>query len=215
MADHKTQGEKEAMEVAEASRETEWEKPSFVGDLFLGKLNLDLIHPFPEQPANDKAEADEFLRRLERFLAENVDADKIDADGEYDYSLFEGFNELGAWGMKIPKEYGGLGFSATNYNRAIGLVATWCGSTVAWLSAHQSIGVPQPLKLFGTEEQKKRFLPRLARGAISAFALTERDVGSDPARMSTTATPTPDGAAYLLDGEKLWCTNGSNAELLV
>ena len=141
MAEVKSKGAVEAMEVAEASRETEWEKPSFVGDLFLGKLNLDLIHPFPEQPAADRAEADEFLGRLERFLAENVDADKIDEQGEYDYSLFDGLNQLGAWGMKIPKEYGGLGFTATNYNRAIGLVATWCGSTVAWLSAHQSIGV--------------------------------------------------------------------------
>ena len=83
MAEVKTQGAVEAMEVAEASRETEWEKPSFVGDLFLGKLNLDLIHPFPEQPADDKAEADEFLSKLERFVAENVDADKIDAIGQF------------------------------------------------------------------------------------------------------------------------------------
>jgi alkylation response protein AidB-like acyl-CoA dehydrogenase len=215
MAEVKTQGAVEAMEVAEASRETEWEKPSFVGDLFLGKLNFDLIHPFPEQPAADKAEADAFLGRLERFLSENVDAEKIDAQGEYDYELFEGFNKLGAWGMKIPKEYGGLGFSSTNYNRAIGLVATWCGSSVAWLSAHQSIGVPQPLKLFGTEEQKKKYLPRLANGAISAFALTEPGVGSDPAKMSTTATPSPDGKGWILNGEKLWCTNGLKAELLV
>jgi hypothetical protein len=215
MAEVKTQGAVEAMEVAEASRETEWEKPSFVGDLFLGKLNLDLIHPFPEQPAGDKAEADEFLAKLERFLAENVDAEAIDEKGEYDYSLFEGFNKLGAWGMKIPKEYGGLGFSATNYNRAIGLVATWCASSVAWLSAHQSIGVPQPLKLFGTEEQKKKYLPRLAKGAISAFALTEPGVGSDPAKMQTTATPTPDGKGWILNGEKLWCTNGLKAEVIV
>lgn len=215
MAEVKTQGAVEAMEVAEASRETEWEKPSFVGDLFLGKLNLDLIHPFPEQPESDKKEADEFLRKLERFLAENVDADKIDEQGEYDYDLFDGFTELGAWGMKIPKEYGGLGFSATNYNRAIGLVATWCGSSVAWLSAHQSIGVPQPLKLFGTPEQKKKYLPRLAKGAISAFALTEPGVGSDPAKMQTTATPTPDGKGWIINGEKLWCTNGTKAELIV
>ncbi len=215
MAEVKTQGAVEAMEVAEASRETEWEKPSFVGDLFLGKLNIDLIHPFPEQPAADKAEADEFLAKLERFLAENVDADAIDEKGEYDYELFKGFNELGAWGMKIPKEYGGLGFSATNYNRAIGLVATWCGSSVAWLSAHQSIGVPQPLKLFGTEEQKKKYLPRLANGAISAFALTEPGVGSDPAKMQTTATPAPDGKGWILNGEKLWCTNGLKAEVIV
>src|SRR5947209_5097331 len=215
MAEVKTQGAVEAMEVAKASRETEWEKPSFVGDLFLGKLNLDLIHPFPEQPESDKQEADEFLKRLERFLAENVDADKIDAQGEYDYDLFEGFNQLGAWGMKIPKEYGGLGFSATNYNRAIGLVATWCGSSVAWLSAHQSIGVPQPLKLFGTEEQKKKYLPRFANGAISAFALTEPGVGSDPAKMETRAVPSPDGKGWILNGQKLWCTNGLKAEVIV
>jgi len=215
MAQTKTRGEVEAMEVTEASRETEWEKPSFVGDLFLGKLNLDLIHPFPEQPAADKAEGDVFLEKLERFLAENVDPEKIDAQGEYDYELFKGFNELGAWGMKIPKEYGGLGFGATNYNRAIGLVATWCGSSVAWLSAHQSIGVPQPLKLFGTKEQKEKYLPRLAKGAISAFALTEPGVGSDPAKMQTTATPSPDGKGWILNGEKLWCTNVTKAEVIV
>src|SRR5881275_1517571 len=215
MAETKTQGAVEAMDVAESARETEWEKPSFVGQLFLGNLNTDLIHPFPEQPAPDKAEADEFLQRFERFLAENVDADKIDEQGEYDYSLFDGFNELGAWGMKIPKEYGGLGFSATNYNRAIGLVATWCASTVALLSAHQSIGVPQPLKLFGTDEQKKKYLPRLAKGAISAFALTEPGVGSDPAKMETTATPSPDGKGWIINGEKLWCTNVTKAEIIV
>ncbi|MFZ2489862.1 MAG: acyl-CoA dehydrogenase family protein [Thermoanaerobaculia bacterium] len=215
MPEAKTNGEVEAMEVAEASRETEWEKPSFVGDLFLGRLNFDLIHPFPEQPAADKAEGDAFLAKLERFLAENVDADAMDARGEYDYELFKGFNELGAWGMKIPKEYGGLGFSTTNYNRAIALVSTWCGSTVAWLSAHQSIGVPQPLKLFGTEEQKKKWLPRLANGAISAFALTEPGVGSDPAKMQTSAVPTPDGTGWILNGEKLWCTNVTKAEVIV
>ncbi|HEY5610653.1 MAG TPA: acyl-CoA dehydrogenase family protein, partial [Thermoanaerobaculia bacterium] len=215
MAEIRTKGAQEAMDVAEASRETEWEKPSFVGDLFMGKLNLDLIHPFPEQAQEDRAEADAFLERLERYLAENVDADEIDATGEYPPEIFEGFKELGAWGMKIPKEYGGLGFSATNYNRAVGLVATWCGSSVAWLSAHQSIGVPQPLKLFGTPEQKKKYLPRLAKGAISAFALTEPGVGSDPAKMTTTAVPSPDGKGWIINGEKLWCTNGLKAELIV
>jgi len=215
MAEAKTNGAVEAMEIAEASRETEWEKPSFVGDLFLGNLNLDLIYPFPEQPAHDKAEADEFLKKLDRFLAENVNADEIDRTGEYPPELFDGFTKLGAWGMKIPKEYGGLGFTATNYNRAVGLVATWCGSSVAWLSAHQSIGVPQPLKLFGTPEQKRKWLPRLANGAISAFALTEPGVGSDPAKMQTTAVKSPDGKGWIINGEKLWCTNGTKAELIV
>ena len=215
MKETKSKGAVEAMEVAEASRETEWEKRSFVGELFLGNLATELISPFPEQPADDKAIGDAYLEKLERFLAENVDADEIDRTGVYPESLFEGFKELGAWGMKIPKEYGGLGFSQTNYSRAIALVATWCGSSVAWLSAHQSIGVPQPLKLFGTPEQKKKWLPRLANGAISAFALTEPGVGSDPAMMETRAVPSPDGKGWILNGEKLWCTNGYKAELIV
>ncbi|MBI2215417.1 MAG: acyl-CoA dehydrogenase family protein [Acidobacteria bacterium] len=213
--EQKTKAAEEAMEVAEASRETEWEKPSFVGDIFLGRYNLDLISPFPEQSAEDKKIGDEFLAKLERFLAENVDADKIDSEGEYPQAILDGLKQLGAFGMKIPKEYGGLGFSAVNYNRAIALIATWCGSTVAWVSAHQSIGVPQPLKLFGTPEQKKKWLPKLAAGAISAFALTEPGVGSDPAKMSTTATPSPDGKGWILNGQKLWCTNGTRAELIV
>src|SRR5438093_9820836 len=99
--------------------------------------------------------------------------------------------------------------------KAIELVSSIDGSVTALLSAHQSIGVPQPLKLFGTDAQKKKYLPRLAKGAISAFALTEPGVGSDPAAMETTAVPTPDGQAWVLNGEKLWCTNGTKAELLV
>lgn len=213
--EEKSKAAEEAMEVAEASRETEWEKPSFVGDLFLGRFRLGLIDPFPEQSAEDRREGDVFLAKLERFLSENVDPDRIDRDGEYPQEILDGLKELGAFGMKIPKEYGGLGFSTVNYNRAIALIATWCGSTVAWVSAHQSIGVPQPLKLFGTPEQKQKWLPKLAAGAISAFALTEPGVGSDPAKMSTTATPSPDGKGWIINGRKLWCTNGTRAEIIV
>jgi len=121
---------------------------------------------------------------------------------------------MGAFGMKIPKEYGGLGFSQSEYAKVIELITSVDGNLIALLSAHQSIGVPQPLKLFGTEEQKKKYLPRLARGAVSAFALTESDVGSDPANLATTAERTPDGD-YVLNGEKLWTTNGTIAELFV
>jgi alkylation response protein AidB-like acyl-CoA dehydrogenase len=117
--------------------------------------------------------------------------------------------------MKIPEEYGGLGFSQTVFSHAISMVTSVDASVTTLLSAHQSIGVPQPLKDFGTEEQKKEYFPRLARGAISAFALTETAVGSDPARMATTATLTEDGEAYILNGEKLWCTNGTVAEIIV
>jgi len=207
--------ELEARAVAEASRETAWEAPSFVRELFLGNLNLDLIHPYPEPDREELERAKPFLEKLERFLEDVVDGEEVERTGKIPETWVQQLREMGAFGIKIPREYGGLGLSQYSYGRAMGLVSTKCGSMVALLSAHQSIGVPTPLKMFGTEEQKKRLLPRLAKGAISAFALTEVDVGSDPARMSTTATPTADGSAYILNGEKLWCTNGTVAELMV
>jgi alkylation response protein AidB-like acyl-CoA dehydrogenase len=123
--------------------------------------------------------------------------------------------KLGAFGMKIPKEYGGLGFTNVEYNRVMKLLGTYCGNIGALLSAHQSIGVPAPVKNFGTPEQKKKYLPRCAKGEISSFALTELGVGSDPARVATTAVKTEDGSAYILNGTKLWTTNGTLAKLLV
>src|SRR5712671_3997394 len=205
----------EAREVAEAAREQEWVAPSFVRDLFLGKFRLDLIHPYPEQDPEEVRRAQPFLEKLERLLREQVDSDRIDREGEIPESVIQGLRDLGAFGIKIPREYGGLGLSQLSYMKAIELVSSIDGSLTALLSAHQSIGVPQPLKLFGSAEQKQRYLPRLAKGAISAFALTEPGVGSDPAAMETTAVPTPDGQAWILNGEKLWCTNGTKAELLV
>jgi alkylation response protein AidB-like acyl-CoA dehydrogenase len=117
--------------------------------------------------------------------------------------------------MKIPRAFGGLGFSQANYNRAVALVGSWCGSTAIWLGGHQSIGVPTPLLLFGTRAQQEAYLPRMAGGELSAFALTEPEVGSDPARMRMTATPTEDGEAWLLRGEKLWCSNGPVADVMI
>src|SRR6266702_263157 len=205
----------EAREVAEAAREQEWVAPSFVRDLFLGKFRLDLIHPYPEQDPEEVRRAQPFLEKLERLRREQVDSDRIDREGEIPDAVIQGLRDLGAFGIKIPREYGGLGLSQLSYMKAIELVSSIDGSVTALLSAHQSIGVPQPLKLFGTDAQKKKYLPRLAKGAISAFALTEPGVGSDPAAMETTAVPTPDGQAWILNGEKLWCTNGTKAELLV
>ena len=208
-------GSPEALEVTEAAREAEWHYPSFIADLFMGRLRTDLIFPYPEQNEEDRRIGDEFIARLEPFLKEHVDPDEIDRTGELPAQVIEGLARLGCFGMKIPTDYGGLGLSQTNYNRVISLLGSYCGSTTVWLSAHQSIGAPQPLMLFGTEEQKRQYLPRLARGTISAFALTEPGVGSDPANMLTTATPIEGGAWYLLNGEKLWCTNGPVAEVVV
>ncbi len=205
----------EALDVAESARETEWNHPSFSAELFLGRFRKELMFPFPEQSEEDRKLGDEYLAKVEKFLRENVDPDEIDRNQQMPPSVIEGLVKLGCFGMKIPKEYGGLGFSQNNYNRVVALVASYCGSTAVWLSAHQSIGVPTPLKMFGTAEQKKKFLPRLATGAISAFALTEPGVGSDPAKMLTTGTPTPDGKHYILNGTKLWCTNGPDADILI
>jgi alkylation response protein AidB-like acyl-CoA dehydrogenase len=207
--------EQEAREVAEAAREKEWRSPSFVRELFEGSFRLDLVHPFPEMDPAEAERARPFMERLERFLAEQVDSDRIDREGQIPPEVIQSLRDLGAFGIKIPEEYGGLGLSQTAYTHAIGLVTSVDGNLTALLSAAQSIGVPQPLKLFGTPEQKRKYLPRLARGAVSAFALTEANVGSDPAAMSTTAELSEDGSHYVLNGEKLWCTNGTIAELMV
>jgi alkylation response protein AidB-like acyl-CoA dehydrogenase len=205
----------EAREVAEAAREKDWLAPSFVRDLFLGKFRLDLIHPYPEQDPEEVRRAQPFLDKLERLLRAQVDSDRIDREGEIPEAVIQSLRELGAFGIKIPREYGGLGLSQLSYMKAVQLVSSMDGSLTALLSAHQSIGVPQPLKLFGTDAQKKKYLPRLAKGAISAFALTEPGVGSDPAALETLAVPSEDGEAWILNGEKLWCTNGTRAELIV
>jgi alkylation response protein AidB-like acyl-CoA dehydrogenase len=207
--------ETEARAVAEGARETTWDAPSFVRELFLGKLDIGLIHPFPEPEPEEQKRAAEFLAKLERFLVEKVDGERIERDARIPEDVIQGLRDMGAFGIKIPREYGGLGLSQYTYCRAMSLVTSVNGSLVALLSAHQSIGVPGPVKMFGTDEQKKRLLPRLAKGAISAFALTEEEVGSDPARMTTFAVPTPDGSAYILNGQKLWITNGTVAELMV
>ncbi len=206
--------ERESLRVAEASRQRDWDNPSFIREFFLGNFRLPLIHPFP-LPGGERPEFAAFLRKFEAFLRQEVDPAAIDRSGEYPPEVLAGLRRLGAFGMKIPAKYGGLGFSNVEYNRVMTLIGTYDGNLAALLSAHQSIGVPQPLKSFGTEELKHKYLPRCAAGEISAFALTEPDVGSDPARLATTAVKTSDGKAYVLNGKKLWTTNGTLAKLLV
>jgi alkylation response protein AidB-like acyl-CoA dehydrogenase len=199
--------------VAEAARESEWAGKGFLRELFLGRFRFDYIHPYPS--VKERPEFTAFYETFRRFLDEKVDPARIDETGLYPPEVLEGLKKMGAFGMKIPKEYGGLGFTQVEFGKVMKLLGSYDGSLTALLSAHQSIGVPQPLKTFGTDEQKKRYLPRCAAGAISAFALTETVVGSDPARLATTAEPTEDGKFFVLNGSKLWCTNGTIAELLV
>src|SRR6266446_1017066 len=210
-----SKGQREALELAEASRDPLDDRGSFASNLFIGRYDFGRIYPFPEQSAEDRAAGDPFLQKLETYLRDHVDPDEIDRTGEIPPENFAGLAEIGAFGIKVPKQYGGLGLSQSNYGRAAVLLGSWDGNVAALVSAHQSIGVAQPLLLFGTEEQKRKYLPRVAAGEISAFALTETHAGSDPATLSLRAEPTPDGSEFILNGEKLWCTNGVKAGVLV
>ena len=210
-----SKGQREALELAEASRDPLDDRGSFASNLFIGRYDFERIYPYPAQTEEDRAAGAEFLEKIETYLREHVDPDEIDRTGEIPPENFKGLAEIGAFGIKVPKKYGGLGLSQSNYGRAAVLLGSWDGNVAALVSAHQSIGVAQPLLLFGTEEQKQKYLPRVAAGEISAFALTETHAGSDPATLSLRAEPTPDGSEFILNGEKLWCTNGVKAGVLV
>ena len=210
-----SKGKREALELAEASRDPLDDRGSFASNLFIGRYDFDRIYPWPAQSAEDRAAGEDLLGKLEGYLRDHVDPDEIDRTGEIPPENFKGLAEIGAFGIKVPKKYGGLGLSQSNYGRAAVLLGSWDGNVAALVSAHQSIGVAQPLLLFGTEEQKQKYLPRVAGGEISAFALTESHAGSDPATMSLRAEPTPDASEFVLNGEKLWCTNGVKAGVLV
>jgi alkylation response protein AidB-like acyl-CoA dehydrogenase len=207
--------ERQARRVAEEARESEWKLPSFCRELFLGALRIDLIHPQPKLDEALARKGEAFLRRLGRFLDTEVDPLQIERDARIPDAVLDGLKALGALGMKVPEEYGGLGLSQVTYNRAL-MAAGGCHSALStFLSAHQSIGVAQPLIIAGSEEQKREWLPKVAKDHVSAFYLTEPDVGSDPARLATVATPTADGSGYVINGRKLWATNGAIADVAV
>jgi alkylation response protein AidB-like acyl-CoA dehydrogenase len=207
--------ERQSREVAEAAREEGWELPSFGRELFLGNLRLDLIHPQPKVDPASAEKGERFLASLREFLEREVDPLQIERDAKIPDEVIEGLKGLGALGMKVPEEYGGLGLSQVYYNRALQIAGVWHASLSTLLSAHQSIGLAEPLRLFGSEAQKREWLPKVARTHVSAFLLTEPDVGSDPARLATTATPSGDGSTYVLNGVKLWATNGAIADVVV
>ena len=203
-----------AREMAESSREDTRTHPSFAAELFLGRMAGHLLHPFPEQDPADRELAEPVLAELERALKTAIDPERVDREDLIPAEALEQMKAASAFRLKLPTWAGGLGFSQTNYGRAVALAASWSNAVAIWMSGHQSIGVSTPLKLFGTEAQKQAYLPRLAAGEMSAFALTEPQAGSDPARMEAHAEPHPDGG-WVLNGEKLWCTNGPEADILI
>src|SRR4051794_15560353 len=205
--------EKEARDVAEAARETEWTLPSFGKELFLGNFKLDLIYPQPKLDAARVEDGEAFIAKLRAFLQEHVDPLEIERDAKIPDHVIDGLKDIGALGIKVAEEYGGLGLSQVYYNKALQLSGTYHASLSTLLSAHQSIGLAEPLRMFGTEEQKQEWLPKVAKTHISAFMLTEPDVGSDPARLAATAEL--DGDEYVINGRKLWATNGVIADVVV
>ena len=207
-------GQRSALEMAESSRDQR-ALSGFAASLFDGRPEFDRITPFPQQSDEQRDQGNTFLRQLERFLRDRTDPNAIDLDGEIPDQVIQGLGKLGAFGIKIPRTYGGLGLSQTNYTRSAMVLGRHCGNLAALLSAHQSIGVPQPLLMFGSEAQKQKYLPLFAKGQISAFALTEQDVGSDPAQMKTHAELNDAGTHYILNGEKLWCTNSLKASHII
>ena len=223
--------EKEARDVVEAAREAEWKLPSFGKQLFLGDFRLDLIHPQPQLDPEMVEKGERFLADLKALLAEQADPLEIEREAKIPDRVLDGLKRIGALGMKVPPEYGGLGLSQVYYSRALAIAGVWHSSLCTLLSAHQSIGVAEPLRMFGSEEQRRKWLPLVAKDHVSAFLLTEPGVGSDPARMASTATPaepplagapvddditaTPTEGGYLINGRKLWATNGTVADIVV
>lgn len=208
-----SKGKAAALEVAEAARD-EMKEKSLAGGLFVGELNLQNARPFPKQSIMDRALGRVYVHDFWDIM-KGISANDIDKTGEIPQSVLDDLAEIKSFALKIPEEYGGRGLSQMNYAKGAMVSGIYCGNIAALLSAHQSIGVPQPLLMYGTEEQKKKFLPRFGEGAISAFALTEEGVGSDPSKLTTKAELTEDGEHYIINGEKLWCTNGVKANVII
>ncbi|HXK61687.1 MAG TPA: acyl-CoA dehydrogenase family protein [Acidobacteriota bacterium] len=187
---------------------------SFAKLLYFGIFDASRVFPYPA-PSSDEAErTEELVRNLDCFLQSEVDPDWIDRNATIPDRVIAGLGKLGLMGLTIPKEYGGLGMSQYAYCRAMERVAARCGSTALMINAHQSIGL-KALVLYGTEEQKARWLPPLARGEqLAAFSLTEPNAGSDVASIETEAVYDPARKLYRITGRKQWTTNGAIAGVL-
>ena len=219
--------EKEARDVVEAAREADWKLPSFGKQLFLGDFRLDLIHPQPKLDPEQIEKGERFLTELREVLASEADPLQIERDAKIPDNVVDALKRIGALGMKVPPKYGGLGLSQVYYSKALAVAANCHSAICTLLSAHQSIGVAEPLRMFGSEEQRQKWLPLVAKDHISAFLLTEPGVGSEPARLASTATPvelgtadddmtaTPVEGGYRISGRKLWATNGTVADIVV
>lgn len=180
----------------------------FVKNLFWGRVRHDLVFPYPQQSQEETERCEQLLARLDHYLRTEHPATEIDQNQEIPRWVIDKLFSLGVLGMTIPREYGGLGLGITSYNRVLERIGRFCGSTAVLVSAHQSIGC-KAIMLFGSDDQKARWLPHLAREWLSAFCLSEPNVGCDAGGQETTFEKTPDGEFYVINGEKKWATSGA------
>ncbi len=202
----------EGLERIEEARE-QIRGSSFMSGIFTGQPDFNLLLTPPESAA-EKAIGAAYCKEIEAFLINHVDADAIERSGKIPESVLNGLLAMGAFGMKIPTEYGGLGFSHTNYGRVLTLIASWSNILSLTVAVPQSIGIAMPIMLYGNQQQKDKYLPIVARHAISAFALTEPSTGSDAANVQTEAILSSDGSHFTINGNKQWCTNSPIARYL-
>jgi acyl-CoA dehydrogenase family member 9 len=186
----------------------------FAKGLFQGHFVADWVMPYPRIAAAQQVELDGTLTELRKFLDEHLDPAAIDRNADIPRSVIDGLGRVGVLGMTAPKEYGGRGFSQMANCKILEEIGRSCASTSVFVNAHHSIGI-RALLLFGTHEQKQRWLPKLSTGEqLGAFALTEKEAGSDAGNVQTTATPSEDGSHYILNGEKRYITNTAIAQVL-
>lgn len=207
--------DRKLIEDAESLLGPEPSSMGFVKNLFWGNLREELVFPYPEQDPKETAVCDQLLARLDEYLRKEHPAISIDQDQEIPRWVIDRLFELGVLGMTIPAEYGGLGLGITSYNRVLERIGASCGSTAVLVSAHLSIGCGA-IKLFGSEEQKRKWLPSLATEQLSAFCLSEPNVGCDAGgqetrceKVSLPAQSGGDGEFYVINGEKKWATSGA------
>jgi acyl-CoA dehydrogenase family protein 9 len=192
---------------------TDWREQSFLKAAFHGVIAEDMIYPYPEMSADERETVNLILDNLRKFADSHIDPAQIDRDHEVPERVLSGLKEIGLFGLTIPEEYGGLGLSSTAYARIMEEVAKIDASLAVTIGGHLSIGL-KAIQLFGTEAQKKKYLPKLATGEqVAGFALTEPGAGSDAASISTRAELSEDGEGYILNGNKIWITNGGFADV--
>ncbi len=200
--------DRKMIEDAEVMLGPDPEEMGLVKNMFWGNLREELVFPYPQVSAEEIARCDQLLAELEEYLRNEHPSTRIDEEQEIPEWCLKRLFDMGVMGMTIPREFGGLGLGVTSYNRVLEMLGKHCASTSVVVSAHQSIGC-KAIMLFGTEEQKRIWLPALAKDTLSAFCLSEPNVGCDAGGQETHCRLSDDGKHYIVNGEKKWATSGA------